>query len=149
MIHQTMMTNPKDIKAFVKGGKAHFTLRSKKTGTRFTFRVRKAGRRNVWFAAVLTGCDNENHYSYFAYDQSYGFRFDSKNKAKLREDTPSVKAFFWFMKKLLNDEDLSSVEFWHQGKCARCARMLTVPESIAHGFGPECIKYRQFVCDAA
>lgn len=33
----------------------------------------------------------------------------------------------------------ASVEFWHQGTCARCGRSLTVPESIASGLGPECL----------
>jgi hypothetical protein len=28
----------------------------------------------------------------------------------------------------------------HNGHCARCARVLTVPESIESGFGPECAK---------
>jgi hypothetical protein len=30
------------------------------------------------------------------------------------------------------------VEFWHEGKCCRCGRKLTVPASIASGIGPEC-----------
>jgi hypothetical protein len=27
---------------------------------------------------------------------------------------------------------------WHEGRCGRCGRKLTVPESIESGFGPEC-----------
>jgi len=30
---------------------------------------------------------------------------------------------------------------FHEGACGRCGRTLTVPESIASGFGPECIRY--------
>ncbi|MGQ4872128.1 MAG: DUF6011 domain-containing protein, partial [Candidatus Thorarchaeota archaeon] len=28
------------------------------------------------------------------------------------------------------------VRIWHEGKCGRCGRRLTVPESIESGYGP-------------
>lgn len=31
-----------------------------------------------------------------------------------------------------------SLEVWHEGRCGRCGRALTVPESIASGIGPVC-----------
>jgi hypothetical protein len=31
------------------------------------------------------------------------------------------------------------VVIWHEGRCGRCGRRLTVPESIESGYGPECI----------
>ena len=33
------------------------------------------------------------------------------------------------------------LEVWHEGRCGRCNRALTVPESIASGIGPECAKH--------
>jgi len=30
------------------------------------------------------------------------------------------------------------LEIWHEGRCGRCNRKLTVPASIALGIGPEC-----------
>jgi hypothetical protein len=32
------------------------------------------------------------------------------------------------------------IEIWHEGRCGKCGRTLTVPDSIANGLGPECIK---------
>lgn len=39
-----------------------------------------------------------------------------------------------------SSSSLLCVEIWHEGKCGRCGRQLTVPESIESGFGPECVK---------
>jgi hypothetical protein len=50
-----------------------------------------------------------------------------------------MKAFAWtwshIVGEVLPNEQL---EIWHEGRCARCNRRLTVPASIASGFGPEC-----------
>jgi hypothetical protein len=34
---------------------------------------------------------------------------------------------------------MPNLEIWHEGRCGRCGRKLTVPESIHNGYGPECI----------
>jgi hypothetical protein len=34
--------------------------------------------------------------------------------------------------------DSDKLEVWHEGRCGRCGRRLTVPESIESGLGPEC-----------
>jgi len=49
-------------------GSARFTVTSRKTGTRFTYHVRRAkgeDESRPWFARVLTGSDNENDYEFF------------------------------------------------------------------------------------
>jgi hypothetical protein len=33
---------------------------------------------------------------------------------------------------------LNGCEVYHEGRCGRCNRKLTVPESIETGLGPEC-----------
>jgi hypothetical protein len=30
------------------------------------------------------------------------------------------------------------MELWHEGRCGKCGRALTVPESIESGLGPVC-----------
>jgi hypothetical protein len=61
-------------------------------------------------------------------------------------------AWNWWSVLLMADEDfpdeklaikvrMNAVEFWHEGKCGRCNRKLTVPSSIESGFGPECINH--------
>ena len=34
---------------------------------------------------------------------------------------------------------ITKADGWHEGRCGRCGRKLTVPESIEAGYGPECI----------
>ena len=31
-----------------------------------------------------------------------------------------------------------TVQVWHEGRCGKCGRKLTVPESLTSGLGPEC-----------
>lgn len=129
------------IRTFVLGGKATFTLRSIKTGTRFTYRVRLSDDGEVAFVSLLTGSDNEANYSYFANIRPRNLTYWHGKKAKVQDSAPGPQAFAWFWSQLQrrNAEALGKVEFWHSGACARCGRRLTVPSSIASGFGPECI----------
>jgi len=61
-------------------------------------------------------------------------------KTRVGRDAPSVKAFTWWLEgaQLGNAVRLAQVELRHDGVCGRCARLLTVPESVDTGFGPHC-----------
>lgn len=139
---QAQMTDRTAIEMFVLAGKATFTLVSKKTGTRYTYRVNGSEDGRVSFVSLLTGSDNENSYSYFGLLRHgiNGTMFaHGAAKAKVSADAESAKAFAWFWQKIASRQELpAAVEFWHEGRCGRCFRKLTVPSSIASGFGPEC-----------
>lgn len=126
---------------FILAGKAVFTLRSNRTGTRFTYKVRKPSEDKpgppVWFVSLLTGPNNEGDYQYLGIIRDGQFQLTGKSKAK--KDAPSVVAFSWFLRFAAKGED-PHVELWHAGRCGRCGRTLTVPESVDAGFGPECIQ---------
>lgn len=122
---------------FIQGGKAIFTLRSAKTGARFTYRVTESKDGNVFFVGVLNGSDNESNYAYVAYIRR-GVLFHGGHKAKVSREAPSFLALDWTWRKLCANELPDQLEIWHAGKCCRCARTLTVPESIESGIGPEC-----------
>lgn len=133
--------------AFVLGGNATFTLRSARTGTRYTFRVRRAkDNPRMLFASTLIGSDNDSDYAYLGYFTTMhgGQVIQSYNGRPLRAgkkgnpDDVRFKALDWLLDALRRGELPLTVEFWHEGRCARCARKLTDPESIARGFGPEC-----------
>jgi hypothetical protein len=47
----------------------------------------------------------------------------------------------WLFGHLLERRPLPRCTVHHEGRCGRCGRTLTVPESIESGFGPECINY--------
>jgi hypothetical protein len=138
------MANGKQLQAaaalgFMLAGKATFTLRSLKTGARYTYRVTKHDTNPIWFVKLMTGPDNEESYSYIGVIQNKNFRTTAKSK--LPVSSAPCQAIWWVLKQLVDDtQAIGQVEIWHAGKCGRCGRTLTVPESIDSGFGPECIQ---------
>jgi Family of unknown function (DUF6011) len=126
-----------DALRFVLGGKATLTVKSLRSGTRFTYRVRKSDDGRITFVQLLVGSDNETSYKYLGHIFTSGdYRYG--RKSKIGEDSPGAKAFNWVYSKLKTNELPSELEIWHEGRCGKCGRKLTVPESIATGFGPEC-----------
>lgn len=129
---------PSAILRFMLAGNATFTLVSKKSGTRFTFRVRDGGDTGPrHFVSMLNGPSNEDDFAFLGTI----FRMsDYRHGKKSRIDVaaPSARAFAWFFGNLVRGYVSPTVEFWHEGKCGRCGRKLTVPESVSTGFGPEC-----------
>lgn len=136
------------IEKFVHGGKAIVTVVSKRTKQRFTYKFTRPKQSTrpgqpPTFVSVLSGPDNTTAYSYV------GTMFPSKSdpleivhtaKSRISKDAPSAKAAQWFVRALAAGSDvLEQCEVWHEGRCGRCGRTLTVPESIESGFGPECI----------
>ena len=133
------LTDAAAVTRFAQAGNARLTLRSKKTGTRFTYRVRapEDGDGSIYFVAVLTGEDNNSSYSYLGFIRR-GVYFHGNRKAKVGGDAPSAKAFAWAWAAVQAGRLPELLEVWHEGRCGRCGRALTVPESVASGFGPEC-----------
>lgn len=124
-------------RAFVLAGNATVTIRSSKTGTRFTYRVQKSkenriGQMPVWFVKLLNGPDNNSDYTYLGTIFAHGFR--TTRASRISNQAPSFVAFEWLSR---HWED-ARVEVWHEGRCGRCGRVLTVPESIESGIGPTC-----------
>ena len=132
-------TSAHEALAFLSAGNATATLVSKTSGARFTYKVRKPedGDGTFLFVSVLNGPDNWQNYAYFGYIRR-GVFFHGRAKAKVIETAPSVKAFAWAWGHLSRGDLPETLEVWHEGKCGRCGRKLTVPTSIASGFGPEC-----------
>ena len=128
------------LKRFLLAGNATFTVRSLKTLTRFTFRVRRPSDTAPHFVSVMTGRDNETAYTYLGTIFNATSYRHGKKSPIAESDTRAVAAL-WVCTKVLAGEQLKNVEVWHEGRCARCGRKLTVPESIESGFGPECIKH--------
>jgi hypothetical protein len=135
-------TDPQAVRAFVLGGNAVFTIESVGTGTRFTYRVRASDTREVFFVSLLSGPDNAADYAYLGIipkDDPMTFRLTAKSCAG--EQAASVKAFKWFWRQVTAGRLPATVGVWHEGRCGRCGRTLTVPSSIESGFGPECITH--------
>jgi hypothetical protein len=125
---------------FITGGNATVTLVSTKTGTRFTYKIRANDEGDVFFVSLLSGPDNESDYRYLGRVARGVFWAGRKipKPGDVGADAPSSLAFKWAWERLCKGVMLDSLEVWHEGRCARCNRKLTVPSSIASGWGPEC-----------
>ena len=126
-------------RTFVLAGDARFTLVSLKTGARFTYRVQAAEdpADTRLFVGVLTDSNNETDFTYLGtiFDRT---RFCHGKRSRIGKDAPSALAFAWAWPLILQCKELRNAELWHEGRCGRCARVLTVPESVDAGIGPLC-----------
>lgn len=141
------ITKREDIARFIltpktETGSAVFTLSM--GDERYTYKVgyKEQGwnGKPIYFVKVLTGQDNSSDYTYLGYLQDNGKTWKHDKKQRIGYEAPSSK--FWrallrrvFVQQL---ELPNTVEFRHEGRCGRCGRPLTVPESIDTGFGLDC-----------
>lgn len=155
------LTTPEAFTQFLRAGHAFFTIRSRTTGTRFTYRAVRPDEkehverqaqygstaahrdRPIWIS-VLTGPENSKDYSFLGTlwpEQNGEYRYAHSPKARILIGAESVTAVMWLAKMLSSptpERIFEQAELWHEGRCGRCGRKLTVPESIETGFGPEC-----------
>jgi Family of unknown function (DUF6011) len=124
-----------NIKRFILGGNATFTLHNTKKDTHLTYKVTVCkDNPELFFVSVLTGPDNWANYTPFATLRN-GIFWNNKS-SRISKDAPSVKAFEWFWENLHRLPQ--ALKVLHEGKCGKCGRKLTEPESIESGFGPIC-----------
>lgn len=134
--------NPEQIREFILAGNALFTLKSLKTTKHFTFKVQRQFTWNsgteqqipvvppTWRVHVLCGRDNSKDYRHIGTIRDGHFAYNASNSM------PATKGFAWCWKNL--ERCGERFEFNHAGRCGRCGRLLTTPESVAAGIGPEC-----------
>lgn len=154
-MHSHTFTSAADAREFTLAGNATITLESQKTGTHFTYRVRRATDRytskpaNRWFVSLMNGPDNESSFTYIGlldcgarycnlYAPTGPVQFRQTAKSRASADAPSVRGFVFFWNALVAGKMPCQMTVRHEGKCGRCGRKLTVPESIDRGIGPEC-----------
>ncbi len=128
-----------DALKFMLGGNALFTVKDIVTEKRFTYKVLVDSKNEDQLKVfVMNGTDNTKNYWHFGH-----IVFDSgmpvfRVYSIHNRDKEYTK---WFERILLNlsiERVMPQIEMWHEGRCCRCGRVLTVPESIASGIGPEC-----------
>lgn len=134
---------------YIMAGNAYFTLRSKATGTRYTYRVslatcKKCGKSFTCecgiplphFVNLLTGPENTSDYTYLGVIRQG--KFWLTGASKMQKTSKPVRAIEWTLGILRTGDLPDNLEIWHDGNCGRCGRTLTVPESVERGIGPEC-----------
>lgn len=120
---------------FIFSGNSTTTFLNTKTGNRFTFRVKQAKNSNLFFVSVLTSPET---YTYIGTAVEGNYRHGKKSNVS--KDAQSTKVFKYVLNKLKSNSLPEFIEVWHEGRCGKCNRPLTVPESIISGIGPECTK---------
>jgi len=120
---------------FILGGKSFVTFLNTKTDNRFTFKVVKHKKDDIYFVNVLTGPDV---YTFVGSIRNGVYKHSPKSH--ISNEAQSVKVFNYILNKLSTNNLPDFIEIYHDGKCGKCGRQLTVPDSIETGFGPECAK---------
>lgn len=137
---------------FLTAGYAIFTVSSPKT-RHYTFRVKalkaQEGKEGVpvksydgLFVSVLTGPENTSDYTYMGVIEKsyYGeWRFRITRASRYNPGTPVVEVFEWALAVIKSQKTLpEGYAIEHMGRCGRCGRPLTDPDSIRLGIGPKC-----------
>ena len=126
---------------FFFGGNAIFTIKSDKSGEHKTFKIKEMPSTNhvgtILFSVFLLTAPE--HYTYLGITNKSGL-FRLTKASKQNDASPAVKTIRWFLKHLVGDKIFSAAQIMHEGRCGRCGRPLTHPESILSGIGPECAK---------
>lgn len=124
---------------FIMGGRSIFTTVNNQTNNRFTFKVNKADKGDIYFVSVLT---QPNMFEFIGsfYPTTL---VKISPKSRISEQSTSYKVFNYILNHLRNSDLPNQVEIWHEGRCAKCGRSLTDPESIKTGWGPYCRKIKK------
>jgi hypothetical protein len=137
-----------DLNTFIFAGNATFTLVNESTGNRFTYRIRKAGygtstfneNVGIFYVSVLNGSDNNSSYTFLGtYFGGTNQMYRHSLKSKIGISAGSNQVITWFFSKFIKNPTLfSTIKVHHAGKCGRCGKKLTTPESVKSGLGPKC-----------
>lgn len=120
---------------FVLAGKAIFTVSNDK-GEHFTYKITKNPTVDMYFANVLSGADGM--YTYMGiFDRSRGVVV--KGSKGISPTCKSVKVLEWAIR-VINGISAIPVgyDIQHCGRCSKCGRILTSPDSIRTGMGTIC-----------
>jgi len=131
-------------KDFILGGRAILTVRSERSGKHFTYKVKEtSNNKNSYFISVKNSSDT---FLYIGILKKYFGKWELILTAKSRvgKDAVSYKTFQFIIDRYINRySPHSEMSLFHSGRCSKCDRELTDPESIELGMGPICrnLKY--------
>lgn len=122
--------------AAAQGTPGHYTYR-------VGFKAGSEGRPDVWFVSLLSGPDNTADYTYIGMMDSAG-SFRTTAKSRLAADSMPCAIFAKLARRVFEGTaaavEAAGFKVHHEGRCGRCGRVLTVPESVESGIGPECAR---------
>ena len=86
----------------------------------------------------MYGTDNYKHFGFLGTvrNEDGQWTYSHSRKSSFPSTDRKVVSFVWLLN---NIESLPpEIHFYHEGRCGKCGRKLTHPESIETGYGPEC-----------
>lgn len=133
--------------AFVTGGRATFTVKSV-TGEYFTYKVKAYPSEmemhlefRTYFAYVMTGPDNDASFSYIGIVRPMTGQLVITAKSKFSRSEKRVAVFLWATDHIWNAKPMPpGYQIKHAGKCGKCGRKLTTPESIDRATWPRMLE---------
>jgi hypothetical protein len=134
----SQITDPR----FFEAGHAIFTV-SNACGEHYTYRIEKPAPEKPFFVSLLTGPDNSADYTYMGIYNPKDYKLYITRASKMHVDSTPVRVFMWAVQVVAEHRVLPpGYAIHHEGRCCRCGRRLTTPESIEQGIGPECSRLR-------
>lgn len=94
-----------------------------------------------WKISAMVGSDNDQSYVDFGvvYLQEHGYPvFRWASESTIAKSDKVVQVFAWLWDALSKGYMPADTAFYNEGRCVRCRRVLTVPESRSRGQGPVC-----------
>lgn len=131
---------------FLTAGKATFTVVSKRSGNRMTFKVRKAPSGDAKDRPLFVSVKDGARFFYLGSmfprpSMKGGWAYFHGRKSTLARDSAQDRTFRWLWGRIAEGMSIEEqAEFWHEGHCCRCGMSLIDPISIQRGIGPECWK---------
>ena len=144
-------------KEFVTAGRAIFTLEVPESfinatthrtppKPHYTYRVKfkkaNGGFQDTYFVQLLTGPQNTKDYTYVGILLHQEGKIKLTGKSAFNQDSWAVKLLDKVLARVWAGEghkvEETGFKLYHEGRCGRCGRVLTVPESIEGGIGPIC-----------
>lgn len=123
-----------NFKDYMFAGKAIFTVESTKIDKRYTYKVKKSTD-NLYRVSFMYDTDKYRFMCVIGKDSMCTFNI------KCGEEDPRYKMFRRFCDFVSTNTYPDTCKIYKSKYCARCGRLLTTPESIETGLGPNCRKY--------
>jgi len=131
-------------KEFLTAGSAVFTVENGPHHLTYRVQVPERARsyaNQMCFLAIMSGSDNEADYSYIGRFFSRDGQLKATNASKFDDDSLTFRIAQNILDIIYGRKQAKrGTDIRHSGKCGRCGRTLTEPESLDSGIGPECKK---------
>jgi hypothetical protein len=137
-----MSKNINITREFLTSGTAIFTV-SNPEGAHYTYRISAPDEQRdpanpTYFLSYMYGPDNTSDYTYMAMMNGGGAVFLTK-ASKVKAGEKIFEVAKWAIRVVWNGKAApEGYKIQHIGKCGRCGRPLTTPESLETGIGPIC-----------